>query len=312
MHIHKITAIKVAIERRVCMTKQRSETKLVIITGMSGAGKTVAIQSFEDLGYYCVDNLPPTLLPKFLELMKDSTNTIQKVALVIDLRAREFFDTLFDSLDALSDEESFDEHILFLDAEDEQLVSRYKETRRSHPLAVGDLPLKGIQQERLLLDELKGRAQHIIDTTNLKPKELREKILKTYSEEEQEVFSVHMLSFGFKYGLPIDADLVFDVRFLPNPHYVPNLQPLTGLNADVSSYVFKWSDTQKFQEKVLDLLEFMLPLYKKEGKSQLVIAIGCTGGQHRSVALSEYFAKVLSQDYITHITHRDIDKRKGK
>ena len=303
-------AIKVAIERRVCMTKQRSETKLVIITGMSGAGKTVAIQSFEDLGYYCVDNLPPTLLPKFLELMKDSTNTIQKVALVIDLRAREFFDSLFDSLDALSDEESFDEHILFLDAEDEQLVSRYKETRRSHPLAVGDLPLKGIQQERLLLDELKGRAQHIIDTTNLKPKELREKILKAYSEEEQEVFSVHMLSFGFKYGLPIDADLVFDVRFLPNPHYVPNLQPLTGLNADVSSYVFKWSDTQKFQEKVLDLLEFMLPLYKKEGKSQLVVAIGCTGGQHRSVALAEYFAKILSQDHITHITHRDIDKRK--
>lgn len=303
-------AIKVAIERRVCMTKQRSETKLVIITGMSGAGKTVAIQSFEDLGYYCVDNLPPTLLPKFLELMKDSTNTIQKVALVIDLRAREFFDNLFDSLDALSDEESFDEHILFLDAEDEQLVSRYKETRRSHPLAVGDLPLKGIKQERFLLDELKGRAQHIIDTTNLKPKELREKILKAYSEEEQEVFSVHMLSFGFKYGLPIDADLVFDVRFLPNPHYVPNLQPLTGLNADVSSYVFKWSDTQKFQEKVLDLLEFMLPLYKKEGKSQLVVAIGCTGGQHRSVALAEYFAKILSQDHITHITHRDIDKRK--
>ncbi|HEY4602108.1 MAG TPA: RNase adapter RapZ [Cerasibacillus sp.] len=293
------------------MTNQRSETKLVIITGMSGAGKTVAIQSFEDLGYYCVDNLPPTLLPKFLELMRDSTNTIQKVALVIDLRAREFFENLFESLDALSDEESFDEHILFLDAEDEQLVSRYKETRRSHPLAVGDLPLKGIKQERLLLDELKGRAQHIIDTTNLKPKELREKILKAYSEEEQEVFSVHLLSFGFKYGLPIDADLVFDVRFLPNPHYVPNLQPLTGLNADVSSYVFKWSDTQKFQEKVIDMLEFMLPLYKKEGKSQLVVAIGCTGGQHRSVALAEYFAKFLSKDYITHITHRDIDKRKG-
>ncbi len=293
------------------MLEKEQETKLVIITGMSGAGKTVAIQSFEDLGYYCVDNLPPMLLPKFLELMRDSTNNIHKVALVMDLRGREFFDSLFEALDILGDEEWLDEHILFLDAKDEQLVSRYKETRRSHPLAIGDLPLKGIKQEREILDELRGRAQRIIDTTNLKPKDLREKILRAYQEEKQEIFSVHMVSFGFKYGLPIDADLVFDVRFLPNPHYVSNLQPLTGLNPDVSSYVFKWSDTQKFQEKVLELLQFMLPLYKKEGKSQLVVAIGCTGGQHRSVALAEFFAKQLTNNYITHVSHRDIDKRKG-
>ncbi|WP_077301183.1 RNase adapter RapZ [Virgibacillus pantothenticus] len=290
---------------------ENQETKLVIITGMSGAGKTVAVQSFEDLGYYCVDNLPPTLLPKFIDLMKDSTNNIQRVALVMDLRAREFFDSLFEALDVLADEEWLDEHVLFLDAKDEKLVSRYKETRRSHPLAVGGLPLNGIRQEREILDELRGRAQRIIDTTNLKPKELREKIVQTYSEEDQEVFSVHMVSFGFKYGLPIDADLVFDVRFLPNPHYVTNLQPLTGLNKDVSSYVFRWTDTQKFIAKVLDLLQFMLPQYKKEGKSQLVVAIGCTGGQHRSVALAEYFAKELQKGYITHVTHRDIDKRKG-
>lgn len=291
--------------------EKEQETKLVVITGMSGAGKTVAIQSFEDLGYYCVDNLPPTLLPKFLELMKDSTNNIHKVALVMDLRGREFFDSLFESLDTLSDENWIKEHILFLDAKDEQLVSRYKETRRSHPLAVGGLPLKGIQQERKIMDELRGRAQRIIDTTNLKPKELREKILKAYTEEQQEIFSVNMLSFGFKYGIPIDADLVFDVRFLPNPHYVAHLQPLTGLNPDVATYVFKWSDTQKFNEKVLDLLEFMLPQYKKEGKSQLVVAIGCTGGQHRSVALAEYFSKQLSPHYITHVSHRDIEKRKS-
>ncbi|MDY0405124.1 RNase adapter RapZ [Virgibacillus sp. 179-BFC.A HS] len=290
---------------------KRTDTNLVIITGMSGAGKTVAIQSFEDLGYYCVDNLPPALLPKFLELMRDSRNNIHKVALVMDLRGREFFDFLIESLDKVSDEDWLDEHILFLDAQDEKLVSRYKETRRSHPLAVGDLPLKGIKQERILLDELRGRAQRIIDTTDLKPRELREKILRAYSEKKQEIFSVHLVSFGFKYGLPIDADLVFDVRFLPNPHYVSSLQPLTGLNKEVSSYVYKWSDTQRFQEKVLDLLRFMLPLYKKEGKSQLVVAIGCTGGQHRSVALAEYFADELSTDYITHITHRDIDKRKG-
>ncbi|HLR65694.1 RNase adapter RapZ [Virgibacillus alimentarius] len=288
------------------------ETKLVIITGMSGAGKTVAVQSFEDLGYYCVDNLPPALLPKFLELMKDATNNIRKVALVMDLRGREFFDSLFEALDVLGDEEWLDEHILFLDAKEETLVSRYKETRRSHPLSVGGLPLNGIQQEREILDELRGRAQRIIDTTDLKPRDLRKKIVKAYTEEKQEIFSVHMVSFGFKYGIPIDADLVFDVRFLPNPHYVPQMKPLTGLNPEVAAYVFKWTDTQKFTEKVLELLQFMLPQYKKEGKSQLVVAIGCTGGQHRSVAIAEHFAKNLSANYITHISHRDIDKRKGQ
>lgn len=293
------------------MKSKKKETKLLIITGMSGAGKTVAVRSFEDLGYYCVDNLPPTLLPKFLELMKDSTNNIQKVALVMDLRGREFFDSLFDALDALDHEEWIQEHIIFLDAKDETLVSRYKETRRSHPLSVGGLPLEGIKQERQILDELRGRSQRIIDTTHLKPKELREKIVSLYADENQEVFSAHFVSFGFKYGTVIDADLVFDVRFLPNPHYISHMQPLTGLNPEVASYVFKWADTKKFNEKVLDLLKFMLPLYQKEGKSQLVVAIGCTGGQHRSVALSEYFAKELSSNYITHITHRDIDKRKG-
>ncbi|HLR75447.1 MAG TPA: RNase adapter RapZ [Virgibacillus sp.] len=293
------------------MNVTEQETKLVIITGMSGAGKTVVVQSFEDLGYYCVDNLPPTLLPKFLELMKDSTNNIHKVALVMDLRGREFFDSLFEALDVLAAEDWLQEHIIFLDAKDETLVSRYKETRRSHPLSVGGLPLKGIHKEREILDELRGRAQRIIDTTQLKPKDLREKIVELYSEEDQEIFSIHFVSFGFKYGILIDADLVFDVRFLPNPHYVPHMQPLTGLNPEVSSYVFKWSETQTFNEKVLDLLKFMLPQYKKEGKSQLVVAIGCTGGQHRSVALTEYFAKELSSQYITHITHRDIEKRKG-
>ncbi len=294
------------------MRNEELETKLVVITGMSGAGKTVAVQSFEDLGYYCVDNLPPQLLPKFLELMRDSTNNIRKIALVMDLRGREFFDTLFESLDTLDKEKWLEANILFLDAKNERLVSRYKETRRSHPLAHSDLPLNGIEQEREILDELKGRAQRVIDTTNLKPKELREQILQLYSEETQDNFSIQIQSFGFKYGIPIDADLVFDVRFLPNPHYVKTLQPLTGLNPDVADYVFKWSDTQKFNEKVLDLLQFMLPKYKQEGKSQLVIGIGCTGGQHRSVAITEYFNKMLSPQYMTNISHRDIEKRKVK
>lgn len=292
------------------MQSPAKETKLIIITGMSGAGKTVAVQSFEDLGYYCVDNLPPTLLPKFLELMKDSQNNIQKVALVMDLRGREFFDSLFEALDMLGTEDWVNGHILFLDAKDEVLVSRYKETRRAHPLDPGGLPLDGIKAEREIMDELRGRAQRIIDTTKLKPRELREKIIQIYSEKEQDIFSVHFLSFGYKYGLPIDADLAFDVRFLPNPHYVSTLQPLTGLNQDVASYVFKWSDTQIFIDKVLDLLQFMLPQYRKEGKSQLVVAIGCTGGQHRSVAIAEHFAKKLSANYITHVSHRDIEKRK--
>lgn len=288
-----------------------NETKLVIITGMSGAGKTVAIQSFEDLGFYCVDNLPPALLPKFLELMKDNTNTIRKVALVMDLRGREFFDTLFEVLDKLGKEKWLDEHILFLDAKDETLVSRYKETRRSHPLSPGGLPLEGIKLERQILDELRGRAQNIMDTTNLKPKELREKIAEAYAEQQHHSFSVQIVSFGFKYGIPIDADLVFDVRFLPNPHYIDHMRPLTGLEEEVSSYVFKWSDTQTFLEKVIDLLEFMLPQYRKEGKSQLVIAIGCTGGQHRSVALSEYLGERFGDAYDTRVSHRDITNRKG-
>src|SRR5699024_6701914 len=181
--------------------------------------------------------------------MKDSTNNITTVALVMDLRGREFFDSLFEALDVLSNEGWLKEHILFLDAKDTALVSRYKETRRSHPLAVDDSPLTGISREREIIDELRGRAQRIIDTTDLKPRELRDKILRIYSEEHQEIFSINMVSFGFKYGLPIDADLVFDVRFLPNPHYVNHLKPLTGLNQEVSSYVFKWSDTQRFIDK---------------------------------------------------------------
>ncbi|PAD22805.1 MULTISPECIES: RNase adapter RapZ [Terribacillus] len=291
------------------MEKQLNETKLVIITGMSGAGKTVAVQSFEDLGYYCVDNLPPALLPTFLDLMRDAANDIKKVALVMDLRGREFFDSLFEALDKLTQENWLEPQVLFLDSKDEVLVTRYKETRRTHPLAPEGLPLEGIQQERALLDQMRGRAQFIVDTSTLKPKQLREKIMKRFKDTNYEEFTVQMLSFGFKYGLPIDADLVFDVRFLPNPFYVENLRPQTGLDEPVSSYVFKWSDTHTFLQKLEDMLTFMLPQYKKEGKSQLIIAIGCTGGQHRSVAIAEYLAKRYSDNYATHVTHRDVERK---
>ncbi|KON86373.1 glmZ(sRNA)-inactivating NTPase [Sporosarcina globispora] len=287
-----------------------NDTQMVIITGMSGAGKTVAIQSFEDLGFFCVDNLPPTLLPKFLELMKESGNKMNKVALVMDLRGREFFDHLFKALDELSETSWVTPQILYLDADDSTLVRRYKETRRFHPLAPSGLPLEGIKLERELLEELKGRAQLIYNTSQMKPRELREKILTEFSLNKKTIFTVNVMSFGFKHGIPIDADLVFDVRFLPNPHYIEHMRPKTGLDEEVSSYVLKWTETSKFLEKVTELLSFMLPHYKREGKAQLVVAIGCTGGQHRSVALTEYIANYFSKDYNTAVTHRDIERRK--
>ena len=293
-------------------TRSLNESQIVIITGMSGAGKTVAIQSFEDLGFFCVDNLPPTLLPKFLELMKESGNKMNKVALVMDLRGREFFDHLFKALDDLVESSWVTPQILFLEADDETLVRRYKETRRKHPLAQEGLPLEGIQNERDLLADLKGRAQIIYNTSQKKPRELREKILTQFSANNKTIFTVNVMSFGFKHGIPIDADLVFDVRFLPNPHYIDHMRPLTGMDEEVSSYVLKWSETQKFLEKVTDLLSFMLPHYKREGKAQLVIAIGCTGGQHRSVALAEAIGHFYEKDFNTQISHRDIEKRKEK
>ncbi|MCM3765763.1 RNase adapter RapZ [Neobacillus niacini] len=294
-------------------TGSTNDIQMVIITGMSGAGKTVAIQSFEDLGFFCVDNLPPTLLPKFLELMKESGNKMNKVALVMDLRGREFFDHLFKALDDdLAETSWVTPQILFLDADDSTLVRRYKETRRSHPLAKSASPLEGIKLERELLEELKGRAQIIYNTSQMKPRELREKILSEFTANNHQIFTVNVMSFGFKHGIPIDADLIFDVRFLPNPHYIEHMRPKTGMDEEVSSYVLKWTETQKFLEKVTDLLSFMLPHYKREGKAQLVIGIGCTGGQHRSVALAEYLGRFFQKDYTTVVSHRDIERRKEK
>lgn len=290
---------------------EKKEVQTVIITGLSGAGKTVAIQSFEDLGFYCVDNLPPTLLPTFVELMSNSSNNLNKVALVMDLRGRDFFDSLVQSLEEVAKTTNHQPQILFLNADDTTLVRRYKESRRSHPLSKEGSPLEGIHQERKLLEQLKNRAQFTIDTSGLKPKDLRGKIQALFSNPNDSMFFVNVMSFGFKHGMPIDADLVFDVRFLPNPYYVEHMRPMTGLDEEVSTYVLRLQDTQKFIGKLLDLLSFMLPHYKKEGKSQLVIAIGCTGGQHRSVAITEFLGNYLKKDYPVRITHRDIEKRKG-
>ncbi|EPG1052571.1 TPA_asm: RNase adapter RapZ [Listeria monocytogenes] len=287
------------------------QLKLVIITGMSGAGKTVAMQSLEDLGYFCVDNLPPSLLPKFWELMKES-DKMDKIALVMDLRGREFFDSIEPALDELDNTNFITTKILFLEADDKVLVSRYKETRRHHPLEPNGSVLDGINAERELLSDLKGRSQLVINTSNMAPRELRERINNEFQTEDKDIFNVQLMSFGFKYGIPIDADLVFDVRFLPNPHYIDKMRPLTGLDEDVYEYVMKWPETQTFLDKLVDLLMFTLPFYKREGKTQLVIAIGCTGGQHRSVSLTEFVGKTIQQKYETTISHRDMKRRKGR
>ncbi len=293
------------------MKSERERIQIVIITGMSGAGKTVAAQSLEDLGFFVVDNLPPTLIPKFVELIDNANGRMNKIALVIDLRGRRFFDQLFEAIDQLEQSPDLQLKILFLEANDATLVQRYKETRRSHPLAPEGSPLEGIRLEREMLQEMKGRSQRIIDTSNLRPTQLRERIIQLFSDANHHPFSIQVMSFGFKYGIPIDADLVFDVRFLPNPHYIEQMRPKTGLDDDVYEYVFKWSETQQFVEKLTDLLSFMLPQYRREGKSQVVIAIGCTGGKHRSVALARYIGQFFSGEYVVHITHRDIEKGKG-
>ncbi|MBO1305450.1 RNase adapter RapZ [Enterococcus sp. 669A] len=283
---------------------------LVVITGMSGAGKTVAIQSFEDMGYFCVDNMPPGLIPKFWELIRES-GKVTKIALVVDLRSRAFFEEIQNMLVEIDNTGFIDTSLLFLDASDEELVSRYKETRRTHPMAMDGLVTEGIRKERAILEDLKTRATLVIDTTNLTPRQLREKINHEFKQTDDLGFHIEMLSFGFKYGLPIDADIVMDVRFLPNPHYIAELRPRTGLDKEVYDYVMSFPETDEFYNNFVTLLKNILPGYVKEGKSSLTIAIGCTGGQHRSVALSERVGHALEDlDYRVNITHRDKDKRK--
>lgn len=286
------------------------QLSLVIITGMSGAGKTVAIQSFEDMGYFCVDNMPPSLIPKFWELIRES-GKVTKIALVVDLRSRSFFDEIQNMLAEIENTQLIDTKILFLDASDVELVSRYKETRRVHPMAMDGLVTEGIRKERAILEDLKVKASLVIDTTTLTPRQLREKINQEFRHNNESGFRVEMVSFGFKYGLPIDADIVMDVRFLPNPHYIPELRPLTGCDKPVYDYVMSFEQTEKFYQSFSQLLLQIMPGYIKEGKSSLTIAIGCTGGQHRSVALTNRVGECLKENgYTVNTTHRDKDKRK--
>ncbi|NMM62276.1 RNase adapter RapZ [Clostridium sp. P21] len=288
--------------------------RFVIVTGLSGAGKTQAIRNLEDLGYFCVDNLPPTLIPKFAEACYQTDGKIDRIALVIDIRGGKFFDDLFESLKLLRDQ-GYKYEILFLDASDEVLIKRFKESRRKHPLAPDGRILNGILMERNKLREVKDRADNIIDTSKLATRELREKITEIYAEEGQleTQLMITVLSFGFKYGIPVDSDLVFDVRFLPNPYYIPELKKYSGNDKMVSDYVMNFKETQQFIDKLEDILEFLIPNYLKEGKRQLIVSIGCTGGRHRSVTIANSIYEKLKKDgHKVNIDHRDIEEDVNK
>lgn len=282
--------------------------RFVIITGLSGAGKSMAVKCLEDMGYYCIDNMPPALIPKFAEICNRPESNLDHVAIVSDIRSGEMFNELAGSLNELMDC-GYAYEVLFLDASDEELIKRYKETRRSHPLSKDGRLVDSINKERQLLSEIRNRADHIIDTTAKSPKQHREEIKQIFSDSEKKLgFAINIVSFGFKFGIPLDADLVFDVRFLPNPFYIEELRKHTGLESCVSDYVMKFEQSQGFRDKLFDMVDFLLPYYVEEGKSQLVIAIGCTGGKHRSVTLAEEIYKHLKDHENIQISHRDIKK----
>ncbi|AND86014.1 RNase adapter RapZ [Clostridium tyrobutyricum] len=288
--------------------------RFVIVTGLSGAGKTQAVRNLEDLGYFCVDNLPSTLIPKFVEACYKADGKIDKIALVIDIRGGQFFDDIFESLSYLK-KQGYKYEILFLDASDEVLIKRFKESRRKHPLAPEGRILKGITMERNKLRELKNKADNIIDTSKLATRELKEEITKIYSEEGQieTQLMITVLSFGFKYGIPVDSDLVFDVRFLPNPFYIPELKKYSGNDKLVADYIMGFDQTGQFIDKLSDMLEFLIPYYIKEGKRQLIISIGCTGGRHRSVAIANtIYDKLNKIGHKVNIDHRDIEEDVNK
>ena len=281
--------------------------RFIIVTGLSGAGKSEATNALEDMGYFCVDNLPPKLIKKFAEVCKQSKGSIDKVALVMDIRGGIFFDDLFESLSELS-KEQFQYEILFLDTSDEVLVKRFKEKRRSHPLAPGGRVITGIELERQKLRDVKDKADVIIDTSKYAIKDLREEMARKFGDKEmpEKQMAITILSFGFKYGIPVDSDLVFDVRFIPNPFYIPELKPFSGNDEPVKNYVMEQTETQTFLQKANDMFEFLIPNYQKEGKRQLIISIGCTGGRHRSVTICNLISdELMKQGYRVVKKHRD-------
>lgn len=291
--------------------QQKREQRFVIVTGMSGAGKSSALKMLEDAGYFCVDNLPVPLIGKFVELAFGKDTDIRKVALGIDIRSGQTLKQLASILDSVKDHQV---EVLFLDASTETLVRRFKETRRLHPLSgVDGMRVdKGIEQERKQLSFLRERADYIIDTSRLLVRELKTEIDRIFVRDQgYQNFYITIVSFGFKHGIPADADLIFDVRFLPNPYYIPELKPLTGNDAPVYDYVMASPLAGEFLGKLMDMLEFLIPNYIREGKNQLIIGIGCTGGQHRSVTIANALKAGFDEtEYGCKVEHRDANAKK--
>lgn len=285
--------------------------KIVIITGLSGGGKSEVLNILEDRGYYCMDNLPPALLLDFVKLCEKAQEVISKVAIVLDIRGGKFFTDLFKNLDILK-ERGFNYEILFLESSDKILIKRFKELRRPHPLNLDGSIIDGIHKEREILQKVKSEADYIIDTSELSKSVLQKEILDIFFEgKKSRNVTVSIISFGFKRGIPLDVDLLFDVRFIPNPFYIEELRECTGNDKNVQDYVMQWSEAQVFFEKLKDMIEFLIPYYTKEGKTQLIIGIGCTGGKHRSVTLSNKLYEYLTeQNFRTTIEHRDIKAHK--
>ena len=284
--------------------------EILIVTGMSGAGKSKVVDALEDLGYFCVDNLPPKLLPTFSQLLDNASETYSKVAIVIDIRSGVHFEEIHEQLSSLL-EQGYTCKLFFIDANDETLVRRYKETRRSHPMLNenGGSLSKSIAQERMVLSKLLSNSDYYLDTTNLAVADCKRRVAELLLENQDFALRINCMSFGFKYGIPTDCDLVFDVRCLPNPFYIPELKYHTGLEEPVSDYVLKFDEAKELLKKLYDMVDFLLPLYIKEGKSQLTIAFGCTGGRHRSVCFAHEMSEHLkNKEYNVFESHRDITK----
>lgn len=281
----------------------------IVVTGMSGAGKSAAIRCLEDLGFFCIDNLPATLIPKVAELCAQSEKRIERVALVVDAREGRFLEGLFDILADLRRDGHL-VRVVFLEASDEVLVRRFSESRRPHPLAPGGSAPEGIRAERALLAHLKAKADLVIDTSSFTVHEFRKLLAGSFLDlPAPSRTALSLVSFGYKHGLPVDADLVFDARCLPNPHFVEALQPLTGLAPQVGEYVLGFAQARGFLERIQEFLKFTLPLYVQEGKAYLTIAVGCTGGRHRSVVLAEELARLLREvGYEVSVRHRDVER----
>jgi UPF0042 nucleotide-binding protein len=281
----------------------------IIVTGVSGAGKSRAVNALEDIGFYCVDNMPPTLIPKFAELCMQTQGKITDIAIVTDVRGGALFNSLFEGLEELK-KQGCDYKILFIDADDSVIKRRFKETRRKHPLSEAGISIEdALKEERQILRPARERADYIIDTTNLSPAQLKQRLTVLFLGDNKTGLFVNCVSFGFKYGTPTEGDLVFDVRCFPNPFYVDELKKLTGLDDPVRDYVFASPTTQGFVVRLFDMIDYLTPLYIEEGKSQLVVCIGCTGGKHRSVAIAEALYKHLLEKGIrTAVNHRDIQK----